>query len=290
MRETGLPETSLLLLPRRQLAGCISAAIVRDTRSVTLSDEDRFNHFPATPMVSLTRVFAGETRLVAPGGGLFEARQAAPFAPISAAGPQTRPLASWNPGPVFAISVGFFPDSWRLLAGVSAAPVEDQVSLPVPGTLAAALAASQTPHDIRTFWDEFQDRILHALQAAQPADAPTSRAGAPMIRDWARWLTAKALTSAPGASVRTIERRISRWTGQNRQALGFYAQAEALHESLERQGGGDLAGLAQDTGYADQSHMGRAVKRISGFSPARLNALIASHESFWCYRLLGERF
>ena len=43
-------------------------------------------------------------------------------------------------------------------------------------------------------------------------------------------------------------------------------------------------------GFADQSHMGRAVRRATGFSPARLNRMIESEESFWCYRLLGQRF
>ena len=48
--------------------------------------------------------------------------------------------------------------------------------------------------------------------------------------------------------------------------------------------------LAGDAGYSDQSHMGRAVRRATGFSPARLNRMIESEESFWCYRLLGQRF
>lgn len=50
----------------------------------------------------------------------------------------------------------------------------------------------------------------------------------------------------------------------------------------------DLAGLAGDLGFADQSHMGREVRRLTGLSPARLNGLIATHEAFWFYRLLDE--
>ena len=96
--------------------------------------------------------------------------------------------------------------------------------------------------------------------------------------------------SATGKSTRSLERRIRRWTGQNQRALAFYAQVEELHKRIVRNGSSDLAGIAQEAGYADQSHMGRAVKRLTGFSPERLNQLIDSHESFWCYRLLGERF
>ena len=52
----------------------------------------------------------------------------------------------------------------------------------------------------------------------------------------------------------------------------------------------DLASLATDAGYSDQSHMGRAVRGATGFSPAQLNRHIETEEAFWCYRLIGERF
>jgi len=50
------------------------------------------------------------------------------------------------------------------------------------------------------------------------------------------------------------------------------------------------AELAAEAGFADQSHLGRALKRATGFSPVSLNRKIATEEPFWCYRLLGERF
>ena len=48
--------------------------------------------------------------------------------------------------------------------------------------------------------------------------------------------------------------------------------------------------LAVEAGFADQSHMGRDLKRATGFSPVQLNQRILQNEAFWCYRLLGERF
>jgi AraC-like DNA-binding protein len=50
------------------------------------------------------------------------------------------------------------------------------------------------------------------------------------------------------------------------------------------------AELAAEAGFSDQSHMGRALKRATGFAPVQLNEKIATEEAFWCYRLLGERF
>ena len=72
--------------------------------------------------------------------------------------------------------------------------------------------------------------------------------------------------------------------------LGFYAAFENLHRLSVERPDEPLAMLAGDAGYSDQSHMGRAVRRATGFSPARLNRMIESEESFWCYRLLGQRF
>jgi AraC-like DNA-binding protein len=51
-----------------------------------------------------------------------------------------------------------------------------------------------------------------------------------------------------------------------------------------------LAQLAADAGFADQSHMTRHVRRETGFTPEQLRELIETDETFWCYRLVAERF
>lgn len=47
----------------------------------------------------------------------------------------------------------------------------------------------------------------------------------------------------------------------------------------------DWATLALDEGFADQSHMSRAVRQISGFAPAEFAKRFIEDESFWVYRL-----
>jgi hypothetical protein len=39
---------------------------------------------------------------------------------------------------------------------------------------------------------------------------------------------------------------------------------------------------------SDQSHMGREIRRLTGLSPGKLNQLMATHETFWFYRLLDK--
>ena len=273
-----MPENAAFLPPAPALGGTLFGAVLRDTTGLALAEVERFNHFPASPLVSLTRVFRGETRLVPPGGDLAAARAAPSLPPLSLTGPQSRPLTSWNPGPVTALSVAFYPDAWARLFGAAPADLADRTTADLPAALTRLLDTLPQTDDPATFWA--------GLQAGLAPDP----SAAPRLGDWARTLVARAALSGPGRSLRATERRLRRWTGQSRQSLAFFSSIENLHALATRDPGIAPAALAQDAGYADQSHMGRAVRRATGFSPARLNRLIESHPSFWCYRLLGERF
>jgi len=110
------------------------------------------------------------------------------------------------------------------------------------------------------------------------------------IADWVQSAISQAAVSGPGRSLRSIERRLKRSTGQSKRTLEFYAAMEELHKTAHTNSEESLADLAYAAGYADQSHMGRALRRATGFTPARLNEALKSEEPFWCYRLLGERF
>lgn len=96
--------------------------------------------------------------------------------------------------------------------------------------------------------------------------------------------------SGPGKTARAMQRRLKRWSGQSRRSLEFFAQIEEMHKLAIYQDTPKPAELALDAGYSDQSHMGRMLRKATGFSPVRLNERVQSEEAFWCYRLLGERF
>ena len=106
---------SKLFLPSPALAGCVFAGIYRDTRGVRLSENDRVNHFPASPLVSVTRVTCGELRVLPGTTDRRAAQAAAAAAPLFVTEPQDMPLSSWSPGEVTAISIGLYPDAWLIL-------------------------------------------------------------------------------------------------------------------------------------------------------------------------------
>lgn len=53
-----------LLLPRPALAACVFSGVERDTRGMVLSDDQRFNYYPATPMPVVSWIFEGTLHMV----------------------------------------------------------------------------------------------------------------------------------------------------------------------------------------------------------------------------------
>lgn len=266
---------SYLLSPPSDLAACLFAAVVRDTRGTDLSDLDRYNFFPASPLVSVTYLVEGEIRMSPDGGGVEAARLAKPLLRTSVIPPQPMPTVSWCAGPVLAITLGVYPDAWRKLA----------VSVDLAGSLATAFGGGE---DLEAGWSRFCASLSPVWDAARDG-ASFPGLGGPRLSDWARGVVARAAMSGPGRGVRSLERRLKRWSGQTRGALSFYAAIEDLHRLSTEGKDRPLAELALEAGYADQSHMGRAVRRATGFSPAQLNQSIRTKEAFWYYRLAGEQ-
>ncbi|MCR9136610.1 MAG: helix-turn-helix domain-containing protein [Alphaproteobacteria bacterium] len=274
---------SILLSPPKSLSSCVAAGIFRDTRGADLSDTDRFNCFPTTPLVSATCIVAGELRLVDVVGDINGARSTPPMPGLSVMPPQDRPTVSWSPSDVCAFTVGFFPDAWRKLGGN---PIEGAL----PEALGPLLSALGADRDPQVSWNSFCNTLVPVWNAKRHEGGIPDWPGSDRLSDWSGHLFQRIGRSAPGRSARTLERRLKQWTGKTRQHLDHFVAIEDLHRRTVEQPDAPLAELASEAGFSDQSHMGRAVRRSTGFSPARINRLIQSEEAFWCYRLLGERF
>lgn len=278
-----MPAKAFLLLPPPPLASCIGAAVVRDTRGANLSFEDRFNHFPATPLVSVTYVVQGELQLLDNIGELVDLEGAKPFPKCSVLVGQGKPIASWSPGDVYAVTVGFYPDAWIKLG----ASFQDETW---PDFIEQTLRAFGPDISPQAGWQRFCDDIAPIWQTKRNHSDLQDWGGSHRLTDWTRHLAARIALTVGGRSLRTLERRMHRWTNTTKQTLDYYAAIENLHQRIVENPDHSLAELAADAQFSDQSHMGRSVKRATGFSPAKLNRMIETEESFWCYRLLGERF
>lgn len=277
---------SRLLLPGTALGACIFAGAERDTRGISLSDADRFNYYPATPMTVVSWIFEGTLHMVEKSSSDREPVLGPALPRLVFSGPQRRPLASWSPGSVHALSVAFLPEAMRRLLGKPIEPLIDRIFPFEEIASDAVLAACNslfTPEGSAALLPRLEAGLLSLWREAGVTG------GAPLIGDWMRSLMVRATFSRAGSSVRQLQRRMKNWTGQSYRDLQLYARVEEVMvraEAHRRETSLDLAGLAGAAGFSDQSHMGREVRRVTGLSPAHLDEQIACNEAFWFYRLL----
>lgn len=271
------------------------AAVVRDTRGLVLSDMERFNHFPASPLMTVTYVVEGALHLVPTGCTLAQARTMPPLPPLHVFPPQDGPVSSWSDGPVAVVTLAIYPEAWVKL-GLNGS--DSAVAQAVANTFCdlqhgddlSGHCAGQWAGQWVAQWARFCDAVDPLWQEVRGAGGLADWSGSRRLADWSRSIANRAALAGPGRSLRAFERRLRRWSQHSKQSLKFFAEFEDLHRLSRDQPHASLAALATDAGYADQSHMGRAVRRGTGFSPAQLNQHIATNEAFWFYRLLGEHF
>jgi AraC-like DNA-binding protein len=231
-------------------------------------------------------VYEGETHLVNDQGVV----DPTPATPIFVAGPQHHPTVTWSAGHGYSLTVGFYPDAWTMLTGINAGKLIDSLE---PLDQIALGEFSQIFHAVREC-DSFQkgfESLQDQIDPIWQKTRPWPKAAAPQqLKDWVQALVERAAHWSTGTSERQMQRRIKSWTGFTLRELKVYTQAESLF-ALGRTAPPDLdlAKAAADAGYADQSHMGRAIRTITGESPATLSQLLQSDTRHWVYRLIDSR-
>ncbi|NML42279.1 helix-turn-helix transcriptional regulator [Ramlibacter sp. G-1-2-2] len=277
--------------PRASLSACVRAVMLRDTRGLALDDWQRLSYFPATPLCSLGWRFEGDAELVDAALPQREASPQDPRTPITPrltlVGPFNAPSVVYSPGPSHGMMLLLMPDALQLLTGIEPAAIANRVVDALP----------LLPPEWRTwaeglFWLPDDAARLAAIEAfLEPrwqAVRPTRASLAARYADWTRHLAMRAALTAPGRSLRQVERHIKRWAGQPMRELqgvsrleqAFYARLAAEKENTAR-----WSDVAADCGYADQAHFTRATRRMTGFPPDELRRRIRDHEGFWAYRL-----
>ena len=260
--------------------------MTRSTLGLALSDAQRFNHYPATPLCSIGWMFEGSTELL-PSHAPAEMTQPRVPLPgrITFSGPFTRPSVSWNPGPAHGMMLMLMPDAVQALTGLNPADWIDRFE-PLHAVLGpdwqalgdAVLAASDDEQRVALI----EGFLLPRWQRQRPQAAAPAR-----LQDWTQALAMRAAASGVGRSLRQAERRIKGWTGLPMRELRGLGRAEQAFFRALAEGDRPVrwSDVAADAGYADQSHLCRETRRITGFPPAELRRRIAEDESFWMYRI-----
>ncbi len=273
-----------LWLPPLALAGCVRAVMMRDTRGRRLDAPQRENFFPATPLVQLFWWAEGCSEWLAT-PGFSVPPPGLRHAPVQFGGPFTRPTHTRNPGEMRAFKLLMQPDAFTALTGVAldrqVNRVADAREVLPPDWHGWLDALAMAPDDAARL-QALQDFLLPRWQALG-AQRPGQRYAA-----WTEALAVRAATSAAGRSLRQLERRIKAWAGLPLRELRAVSRAErAFYAVAAAEGGAGVnwADIAADTDYADQSHLCRETRRLTGFSPEDLRRRIQTEEAFWAYRL-----
>lgn len=285
----GPVELARLHRPPASLTGALIAVIWRDTQGAGLDDVQRLSHFPASPLMSLSWFHGQDAGLVDVVDGRAQWR---PFgSAVVIAGSQSLPTTGWAPTPGRGGMLLFTVDIAQVLFGVDPALVHERF------VDARALLAPD--------WHGWLERLAGCADAAAalavveaglaPRWQSPDRGGsvsASLSRLGSRWVErlawqARQWQQAHGQ--RQVERRIKRWTGRSLRQWQALVRTEGLFfTARERHAAGapfDWAALALDEGFADQSPMTRASRRISGFAPGEFAKRFVEDESFWLYRL-----
>lgn len=282
------PRQRLFVAPPA-LQGAIAAIFSRDIRGETLDAAQRLTHFPASPLMSLSWFRDGET-------GVVERTDRGPYwrsftSRLVVAGSQSGPTVSWSPAHGYGGMICFTADVARQVFDIDPAEVHDRF---VPardllgdrwGPLCDALEAADGD---ATVLAALETHLAPRWQTAQGRSAthPSLRQ---LGRHWVERLALQGLEWGRSLGPRQVERRIKSFSGRSLRQWQALVRAEgvffAARDRFEAGLPFNWAGIAQDEGFADQAHLARMVRRITGFAPGEFVQRFAEDESFWVYRL-----
>jgi AraC-like DNA-binding protein len=255
--------------------------VVRDTRGCELAPHERLNRYPANAYCCINWMLEGESELIAQGDSVRSEVLPKHFVH----GCQSRPVVSRNLGDRHSFCAVFYPDAFHALFGVDLAVIEDVLVdakqvLPAHGMRLVDDVAEAPGDDERC-------RIIHAFLAAHARVLGTSA-----------WMRLRRMGVNIGLHVagrllgvgpRQVQRLARREGGMNVPGLSRLWRGERsfrkVRETLDRGETVNWAEHAADLGYADQSHLVRECKELSGRTPAQIAQQARSDEADWFYRL-----
>ena len=278
------------ILPSPALASCVRACLTRDVArcvgaGALPAPDQCINRFPAHAYCSLTWFFEDAPVVVVPADDAWAGRQ---LPRVLFSGPRSQPLVTRHTGRMRALTLALYPQALHALTGLPIAEHIDRFT-PLDELLPEAWQALS-----RQVLDAAGDdgRIALIEQFLAPrwlACAPAGGATAAGMDDWVRRFNAQMLALAADRSDRHLDRRIKDAAGQPLRRLRRLQRLEQSFLAARAQlqaGTLSWAEIAADAGFADQAHLSREMREITGDSPRDwAHKLVDEDESYWAYRI-----
>lgn len=177
-----------------------------------------------------------------------------------------QPVFFYTPHRLEIIAVRCFPWTVFDLLGLSAG--KDSVRIfnhPVAG-LQSVLREHVQAGDIAAAINVVKQYFLDARVHVAP-DSMLFKAGVAMRKANGN-IPVSEVAAAAHATVRTLERNFKQSSGHTVKDVAALIRFEQARNQLWQHPNTNIAGLAHDLGYTDQSHLSREFKRYSGTTPA----------------------
>ena len=278
------------IVPSAALASCVRACLTRDAArcspaGVPSAPEQCINRFPAHAYCSLTWFFEDAPVVVAPADDAWAGRA---LPQVLFSGPRSRPLVTRHAGRMRALTLVLYPQAVHALAGLPIAEHIDRFTplhelLPAPWQALAHQVLDAAGDDERLAL------IEQFLAPRWQACAPVAGEVAEGMGDWVRRFNAQMRALAADRSDRHLDRRIKDAAGQPLRRLRRLQRLERSFLAARAQlqaGSLSWADIAADAGFADQAHLSREMREITGDSPRDwARRLAEDDEGYWAYRI-----
>lgn len=268
----------------------IVAIVSRHTRGAMLNQAQRLSHFPASSFICLSWHNDLVIGTIKRQKKLVSWQQLHEKVLIS--GSQSKPTVYWSPHDGRGGMIYFTISAAKALFDIDVTAIQDQTVCarqhlgPTWFAMFDQLLASKDDvsmlkiinHYISARWTNIH-HAAHPIQSLQYAG-----------HRWVNSLVSQAKLWQSSRSLRQIQRSVKMMSGRSLREWQllvsteqvFFEAAQDDQTILHRL---DWAALALEAGFADQAHLSRTVKRITGFPPAEFARRFVEDESFWIYRL-----
>lgn len=273
------PTTTTLWLPPPRWAPCVYAYLARSTVGCGLAGTELHNRFPATSFLSLNWFLEGSVDLLH-ADGQTAVRELPRWLVIGRQGP----VVTRNRGDLRYFGVSMYPDAFAAAFGVSPLALEGRMV--DAGEVLSAPAMQMVQAVAQAAGDAQRMALFEAFLAEHAAGFRTSL-WSTAVRTGTR-LSVKLLSGLLRVGDRQTLRATRRALGVGVAELRRFARGKAAFGGLSQRLRSDqavsLADIAAEAGYADQSHLARECKAVTGRTPREFLRGFEHDEADWVYR------
>jgi AraC-like DNA-binding protein len=265
---------------RSRWSSCVYAYASRNTIACELQGKERENRFPATPFVTICWFLIGSVELVS--GDVKAPEGPLPSCLING---RQGPIISRNQGDLLYFGLSMYPDAFTAAFGMSPQAVEGQLLdaydvLPSYATeLLDAVRQASCDEDRMALFESFLEVRVKDFKVSLWESV--LRAGSRISVQLLSGLLRVGQRQAIRATQNTLGVKVAEL---KRFARGEVAFSE-FNDRLKASEPVSLADIAAQAGYADQAHLSRDCKAVTGRTPSEFVREFREDEANWIYRI-----